>query len=406
MNTSSANHPRGNVDVIHQTRSDDRGQVLVIVALSIVVLIAVVGLVIDGGLAWGRQRNIQNVADATAKAGAMVLAERLAGAAPARTDANVLSAVDDTADANDLEEVVAYYTDIQGRLLTPAGALAANTGDAATVGGGSIPPNGAGVLSEGSGTFETLLARVIGVTELDISATATAASGYLNSVCEADAGCVVLPVTIPITILGCDGSNDPAYVTPEQQWDIGQFYTLPLCKNGPGNVGWLDWTPTAGGTSELADAIENPSNPAIEWPQWYYITSTGNVNAKPVEDAINDNYSGEVVMIPVFDVTCDAEPTGPGGDQCPEGHEGGNGSNQWYHLAGMASLRLCGPDVAECGSFDQGAYITGSNPQCDTGNGGTSCLAGVFEKISEEGEVTANPPANTNTAAVGVQLIR
>ena len=388
------------------TRSDDRGQVLVIVALSIVVLVAIVGLVIDGGLAWGRQRNIQNVADASAKAGAMVLAERLAGAMPERTDEAVESAVDDTADANDLEDVVAYYTDIQGRLLTPAGGLAANTDDAAVVGDGFIPPNGAGVRSEGSGTFETLLARVIGVTQLDISASATAVSGYLNSVCEAEAGCVVLPVTIPITILGCDGSNDPAYVTPEKQWDIGRFYTLPLCKNGPGNVGWLDWTPTGGGTSELADAIENPNNPALEWPQWYYITSTGNVNAKSVEDAINDNYSGEVVMVPVFDVTCDAEPTGPGGDQCPDGHEGGNGSNQWYHLAGMATLRLCGPAIAACGSFDQGAYITGMNSQCDTGNGGTSCLAGVFEVISEEGEVTANPPANTNTAAVGVQLIR
>ena len=54
----------------------ERGQVLVIVAMSIIVLIALVGLVIDGGLAWGHQRNTQNVADATAKAGAAVLAER------------------------------------------------------------------------------------------------------------------------------------------------------------------------------------------------------------------------------------------------------------------------------------------------------------------------------------------
>jgi hypothetical protein len=385
-------------------QTNDRGQVLVIVALSIVVLIAIIGLVIDGGLAWGRQRDTQNVADATAKAGASVLAERLAGAS--RADVDVEEAVDDTADANDLEDVDAYYTDIQGRLLTSGGGLAANVEEAAAVGGGSIPTGAAGVKSEGFRPYETMLARVIGINQWDISATATAVSGYLNSVCEAGAGCGVLPVTLPITILGCDGSNEPAYLEPAQQWEIGQLYTLPLCKNGPGNVGWLDWTPTAGGTSELADAIENPSNPAMTWPDWFYITSTGNVNASSVEDAINDNHSGQVAMIPLFDVTCDAEPTGPGGEDCPLGHEGGNGSNQWYHLAGMASLRLCGPAIAACGSFDQGAYITGSHPECDTGNGGTSCLAGIFEIISEEGEVTANPPPNLPTAAVGVQLIR
>jgi hypothetical protein len=381
----------------------ERGQVLVIVAMSLIVLIALVGLVIDGGLAWGHQRNTQNVADATAKAGATVLAERLAGAT--RTDADVLSAVDATADANDLDELVAYYTDDQGRLLTSAGGLAANTSTAALVGGGAIPANTAGVMSEGELEFETILARVIGFDEFKTVATATAISGYRTGSCPATAGCVVLPVTLPITILGCDGSNNPAPAEPEQQWELGVFYTLPLCKNGPGNVGWLDWTPTAGGTSELEDAITSPNNPALKWPGWYYITSTGNVNSKQVEDAINDNYSGKVVSIPLFDVTCDAQPTGPGGTDCPPGHEGGNGSNQWYHLAGMASLRLCGPGMTECGTFTQGAYITGSHAECDTGNGGTSCLAGVFEKIVEEGEVTSNPPPNADIAQVGIQLI-
>jgi Flp pilus assembly protein TadG len=381
---------------------DERGQVLVIVAMSLIVLIALVGLVIDGGLAWGHQRNTQNVADATAKAGATVLAERLAGAT--RNDGDVLSAVDATADANGLDDLVAYYTDDQGRLLTPAGGLAANTGTAAVVGGGSIPTGSYGVMSEGELTFDTLLARVIGVDEFTTVANATAISGYRNSTCPASAGCGVMPVTLPITILGCDGSNNPAPAEPEQQWELGVFYTLPLCKNGPGNVGWLDWTPTAGGTSELEDAINEMSNPAMTWPGWYYITSTGNVNSDAIEDAIN-GYLGEVVSIPIFDVTCDAEPTGPGGTDCPPGHEGGNGSNQWYHLVGMASLRLCGPGITECGTFTQGAYISGMNPQCDTGNGGTSCLAGLFEAIVEEGEVSANPPPNAAIAQVGIQLI-
>ena len=49
-------------------RRDERGQVLVIVAGALVALIAMVGLVIDGGYAWGQQRDTQNGADAAAKA--------------------------------------------------------------------------------------------------------------------------------------------------------------------------------------------------------------------------------------------------------------------------------------------------------------------------------------------------
>lgn len=393
---------------------NERGQVLVIVAICLVVLVAMVGVVIDGGLAWGRQRDTQNAADAAAKAGAGVLAENVAGVSPARTDADIFVAMQDTATSNDLGEVIGYYTDVDGNLLTSAGGIAADTDAAAVVGDGVIPPGTYGVRADGIETFDTLLARVIGIPTFTVRAPATAVSGYLVATCPASAGCSVLPVTLPITILGCDGSNDPAYVVPSQQWQLETFYTLPLCKTGPGNVGWLDWNPneqTEGcsgtGTAEIACIIEQPSNPALEWPMWYEIASTGNINSGQVEDAINDNYAGEVVLIPLFDVTCDAQPTGPGGEDCPAGHEGGHGQNQWYHLAGMASLRLCGPAIAECGSVTKGAYIQGNNEvPCDTGNGATSCLAGLFEKIVEEGKVTANPPPSQALGVVGVQLIR
>ncbi len=61
---------------IHR-RPDPSGQVLVIVAAALIGLIAMVGLVIDGGYAWGRQRVTQNGADAIAKAGAVVILQWL-----------------------------------------------------------------------------------------------------------------------------------------------------------------------------------------------------------------------------------------------------------------------------------------------------------------------------------------
>jgi uncharacterized membrane protein len=53
----------------------DEGQVLVMVALMMVGVVSVVGLVSDGGLVFAQRRDLQNVADAAAAAGAMQINE-------------------------------------------------------------------------------------------------------------------------------------------------------------------------------------------------------------------------------------------------------------------------------------------------------------------------------------------
>ena len=82
--------------------TDERGQILVIVALGLVVMVAMVGIVIDGGYAWGKQRETQNGSDAASEAGALLLAQNLAGTVPAKTDADVRAAVNSVAVANDI----------------------------------------------------------------------------------------------------------------------------------------------------------------------------------------------------------------------------------------------------------------------------------------------------------------
>ncbi len=398
--------------------TDERGQILVIVALGLVVMVAMVGIVIDGGYAWGKQRETQNGADAASEAGAILLAQNLAGTVPAKTDADVRASVNSVAVANDIGPApTAYYTDFNGNLLDATGAIAPDTDSAAQVGNPSnaIPPGTMGVRVDGQQTFDTFLARVVGFNQFTTTTTATARAGYLGGTCSAEEGCVILPVTVPVTILGCDGSNDPAPVQPATLWPApSDVVSIPLCKNGPGNVGWLDWTPTGGGTNELVQAILHPSNIALTWPGWYYVTSTGNVNSANVENALN-TYKGKSVMFPQFDATCDAQPSGPGINDCPTGHVGGHGSNQWYHLAGMSTFVFCTDDgsMPECTTaggapktFTQGAYVNGNNkPICDTGNGATSCLAGKFIVISYEGNVEAAPGPNGGSSTVSVQLI-
>jgi Putative Flp pilus-assembly TadE/G-like len=403
--------------------SSERGQVLIIVAGSIIVIIAMVGLVIDGGFAWGQQRQTQNGTDAISEAGAVQLADNLAGVSPQRTDADVLAAVTAAADADGIPTPTACYTNFNGHPIDATGSITSNPSScsgAALVGGGLIPSGSWGVRAEGSRTFNTFLMRVIGIRQMTTTATATTRVGYTAGACAATAGCNVLPITVPVTVVSCDstGNAEPTNIN----YTLGKVYIIPLCKVGPGNVGWIDWTPTAGGTNELIQAILTPSNPALSWPGWYYMTSTGNVNSLGVESALR-TYDGQKVQFPNFDATCNTQPSSDpstGLYGCPDDNVGGNGSNQWYHIGAMATFVFCSDANQDCvnAGADYGAYINGTNKvPCDTGNGATSCIAGYFVKQDTgPNEVTQAPPPGCDStdpnydptqclSSVSVQLI-
>jgi Flp pilus assembly protein TadG len=61
--------------LVRHLRGDERGQIIVLVAILMVGLVAVVGLVTDGGLVFSQRRDLQNAADAAALAGAMQIDE-------------------------------------------------------------------------------------------------------------------------------------------------------------------------------------------------------------------------------------------------------------------------------------------------------------------------------------------
>jgi hypothetical protein len=366
------------------------------------------------------------------------MAQRFAGAtAPVGGwDAEVSARVLASAAANNLNVSAAYYTDICGIPLRPNGAAALNgdgTEDLATavlVGSGSLPsssattpdcPNAivgppAGVLVLGHKNVRTYFAGVLGLNALDIGTRATAVTGWLQGTCDASVGvyCAVLPVAVPVNIVSCDGSNNP--INTGTPWEWNHVYKVPLCQNGPGNVGWLDWVSPRGGTSELINSILHPDNPAINLPSWQYVTATGNVNSSGVEDALR-TYDGQVVLIPQFDLTCNPGP-GDAPDNsapaittdpnygCPAGALGGNGSNQWYRMPSFAYFQLCDSSTAGCTAH--GTYVSGNNSAvCDTGNGATSCLVGQFVDILGSGTVSAGAGGGSGSVkAVGVQLIK
>jgi hypothetical protein len=436
-----------------ERRRAQRGQALVVMVGVLLVSIALLALIIDGGNVLSQQRISQTGSDSAAEAGAIVLAERFAGATEpaAGWDATVDAQIRSTATANNMTVKAAYYTDICGIPLQADGSAALNadhTEDLAAalqVGnpGHALPGGSAGtpdcpslavgpvagvtVISERS--VKSYIARAINIPAFTVTTRATSVSGYLEGFCDASEGswCAVLPVTIPGFVPSCSGNGD---LDPSSQnpWTTGVVYKIGLCKNGPGNVGWIDWSPPGGGANELVCEIVNPNNPSITLPEWMDVAATGNTNGggpcadddtgttySGVEDAIR-KYDGHVVVIPQFSApTCSPKGNGqPDASQvgtapnygCKPADQGGNGQNQWYRITGFAFLQLCDPSMPECGGL-MGAYIQGSNSAvCGQGNGQTGCLVGKLVNLLGSGSVGAGSGSGTGTKAIGVQLIK
>jgi len=256
-------------------RRRQTGQAIVVMVVAIVVAVAMVGTIVDGGNVLAQQRVTQNGADATAESGAVILAQRLAGASTPSGgwDANIAARLAQTATANHIVLEAAYYTDICGIPLQPDGSGAINADRtenlplALQVGNftGSLPggtatapdcPNRlvgpvAGVLVIARKDVGAYVAGAIGIRSFRVNTRATAVAGYLQGYCDATEGhyCALMPLAMPVNAISCDGQHNP--VDTKSPWTFNIVYKVPLCSTSSGNVGWLDWTPKAGGAGEV-----------------------------------------------------------------------------------------------------------------------------------------------------------
>jgi hypothetical protein len=435
-----------NVAAVDRTSGRESGQAIVVMLGAILLAVFMVATIVDGGNVFAQQRVAQNGADAAAEAGAVLLAERLAGASDPSGgwDININGRIAQVAAANNITVRGAYYTDICGIPLQSDGtaaigsdkkedltvALKVNNPSHILPGGTATAPDCpnrlvgpvAGVLVIADKQVGTYVARAIGIKTIQVTTRAAAVAGYLQGYCDATEGhyCALLPVAFPVDIVTCDGNNSP--IDSGTPWSFNTVYKFPLCSNAPGNVGYIDWSPPNGGTSELVCSILTADNPAIDLPSWQYVTATGNTNGgggschMDVETAIR-TYDGQVVLAPQFDLTCNPAHNGTPDSTspavitapnygCPAGALGGSGQNQWYRFPSFAFLELCSPSTAGCGGLE-GAYISGNNSAiCDTGNGATACLVAKFVNIMATGTVGAGVGSGTGSKAIGVQLIK
>ena len=314
---------------MHQraSRSErERGQLIVVFAISLVVILLVVGLVVDGGNALVQRRDSQNAADFAALAGARIVAEKVGGDTVNGTDANVHTAIVNAIAVN------------KGKALTfgaPDGPQYVDS-NGATIGyvnAGSIPTGAVGVTLGSSRDFRPYFLGIIGVSNWTASANATAKGGYSAGGPPGP----VFPVGIAEAFFDgrqpCAGPvsttvGDPCYPA----------HLTPGSLNVPGGFGWLKFGCSGYGLGQGSDGGCANSKPFLQSEIGPPVNSYGcctqvglsgspdKIGSLPGNKASADcRYyitNKIVVTIPVWD------------------YAGGNGSNGWYHIVGFTGFQL------------------------------------------------------------------
>lgn len=393
------------------SRSTAPGQVIVVFALALVAVVAMVGLLIDGGAAFAQQRVAQNGSDGTATAGTVVVAQSLSGVP--RTGAEVRAAVDAVAAANGLTLSTAEYTNDLGQ---PIGQPVVNTG--------TIPATARGVHVTGHRDVQTTFSRVIGVDQLTANADATVVAGALSASCVAqEDGCTLLPVTFPVKTFECDGSGNlltgtwvgapPPGYGGQNYWpivgleslpsstnptgDTSKLAILPLCRGSGTSTGAFGWLDLVGGMN-LAQEITGPINATINLPDWFQ-TQTGNPNG--VDNELSA-YIHKPVLIPLHNQACRLDPGNT--SICPD--PGVNGNNTWYYVHTLAvfyidQVLVQGSNVGQCASPPGTPLVP-----VTTGTGFLGCFKGWFVNYVTAGPIVPGGTIIPGQTPIGIQLIK
>jgi Flp pilus assembly protein TadG len=189
---------------IQRIHRRDRGQILVIFAVALVAIVAMVGLVLDGGAAFAQRRSQQNASDLASLAGA---------------NTYLL-----TADAN--------------ATIAAARAVAAQNGWVQGTDSVNIPvtintSNGVKVTVNVDAPHHNNFGSIVGMSTFQVGTTATAESGYPDTAEAAG------PLIFSIDAFGTNGVPLPLYGNKDAPFAFGEGNgDVP---NGPGDIAWTNY---------------------------------------------------------------------------------------------------------------------------------------------------------------------
>jgi len=410
-------------------RRGQRGQTLVIFAGGVAGLLALVGLVVDGANAYAQHRTTQNAADAAGQAGAAVLARAILSGEPP-VDFDVKHAINAIATENGVNPFFpftgtassAYYTDIDGNMITSGGGPARVGAGMPACSVGCIDGHPVGVRAVAVRPFRALLAGIVGQTNFTARSEATAVTGYLTEPCDADEACPLLPVTVSMNQGACLPNGEPAYdpvpwLRADADYSSSTEVVLPLCDEPPdtveGTADWLDYECS----STLKGQVKTPCNDMVDFPSWIRAWNGGTSGVDAAFDAYHgraigtfERGSDSVVLIPIFEGVCHEDP----GSREPRGSAFPKTCNGFDPTADPVRFYYTPHFTA----FVVDAYLEGSAASSCTGGavqittttttgGVEGCLKGWFaDAVLPPGPVGTEAFENGEPKPLTIQLIR
>lgn len=221
--------------------TEETGQSLLVLVVSMTAIIALVALALDGGLVFAFHARMQTAADAAALSSARLLA----------MDISEQAAI---AQANQI--LAANGADIGASTITITGGKTVNVT--------AVTP------------FDTYFAGMLGVNQVNVSASSAATFGSI----------VVTDSVLPLAV-------------PEDWWSPGSAVTLYNSDAGvgPGNWGWVNW----GSRGNAKDNVIPPlSDTQISIDQWIEAEPGANTSAT---QAVRDYWVGQTVTMFLYDTT-------------------------------------------------------------------------------------------------------
>lgn len=262
----------------------DSGQIIVLFALSIVAVIAMVGLVLDGGDTFSQRRSQQTGADMAALAGANAyLNSYMTGSSAVSATAAATAAATASATANGFTSGTAGST-VSVRV--------------------SLLPHGATVQVDITKPHQNAFARVMGMDSWDVSVTATALTGSIDTAVGA------APWTMNIGAFNADGT--PKYTTPTAFGEGNGDYPLDAL-----DIAWTDFNGSNNvNTSEVRSIIDGSSVITATFAFGQYLGQHNQGNHTALFSDVNTHLAGKDVPVPIV---------GPGNPNCtsPTGYQNG-----------------------------------------------------------------------------------
>ncbi len=283
-----------------RNREDESGQIVVMVAGGLIVLLLIAGLVIDTGVGFRERRSNQNVADLASMAGTKMIADHYLDGG--RTGSDVYAAMQGSVQANGC--VTADGCTWAAVYVRPGIGPGVEVDLGSVTSAGTIPAGAQGVRVDAASDPGTFFMKVVGISSIHVATEATAmTSGILN---QAPSG-----VLLPIASFDSD-------------FEYGTEYVLTEGYEGPGNFGFLTWNGN-NDAGTLAASICGPNNPAMTFPVWVQ-GAPGNMNKSAVRACL-DGWIGQTVLIPIWSQTNTK-----------------GGSNLNYEVITLAAFTLTGYD--------------------------------------------------------------